>query len=504
MPIVLFMTNITKTLTLDRRTYLLLAGITFVGVILRVINFLPGKSLWGDEFFTIKLSDMSLVESIRFVLADVHAPLYYVLEGVWLNFFGISACSARFLSLIASIVTIPAIFYAGKHAVDHRVGLLAALFVAISPYHLQMSNEAREYAWAALAGTILVSSFLSRGLRGNWPFQLMAIVGVYLHHYFWPMLAVLGMSLKSMKERIKIYAPILIVGLPMLWIVWLQMHHSEHVFDAQRIAESFSVLGIVKKCVGVFLHLGSGYYLSHLSVADMIRTLQTDVWGVLVVVTLLPSLLFTWVRVLVSGPSRIRVCAICLLVLVLGITFVYPIRASARYFACFSSLFFIVTIAGTVGLQKPLRAVFFLVLLTVNLGNSFHALSLSTDPIHREDYKAMTNHLIQNALVGDWVVGGGATLEYYFNEKKFIPSFKMTESVEAIPFDEIVPTGRIWVAFYGDKEAYKNIEFENAIGQFLKKKKYVLSGAPLRFGGNLGFNYLYLFYPVSTDNFVQS
>lgn len=116
------------------------------------------KPLWLDEAFSLWLARHPWPDMLRWLVQiDQHPPLYYTLLGGWLAL-GTDEATLRALSALLSTLTIPLIFVLGRALLDTRVGLLAALLLAVSPFHVWMAQEARMYAlltwnatWAILA-----------------------------------------------------------------------------------------------------------------------------------------------------------------------------------------------------------------------------------------------------------------------------------------------------------------------------------------------------------------
>lgn len=133
-----------------------LAGIVLLGASLRLVH-LDAMSLWADELYAIAVrSEMPLSASLS-VSNDPHPPTYYALLHAWMGAFGESAASARALSAVLSIATIPALYSLGRELFDDRVGLVAALLLAVSTYHVHFGRTARMYS---LFGLLTVGSWL--------------------------------------------------------------------------------------------------------------------------------------------------------------------------------------------------------------------------------------------------------------------------------------------------------------------------------------------------------
>jgi mannosyltransferase len=122
---------------------------------------LPGlgsQSFWHDEIFTVRLADADfggLVDGI----GDTEAtpPVYYVVVWVAERLFGDGETGLRLLSALCGIALVPVAYAMGRALSGRRAGLIAAALVAVSPYLLWYSQEARSYALYAL---LSAASFL--------------------------------------------------------------------------------------------------------------------------------------------------------------------------------------------------------------------------------------------------------------------------------------------------------------------------------------------------------
>ncbi|MBW4674097.1 MAG: phospholipid carrier-dependent glycosyltransferase [Desmonostoc geniculatum HA4340-LM1] len=154
-----------------------------IGFGLRLIN-LTAKPPWTDEFSTLVFSlgnnflAVPLNQAIaldillqplqpnpaasigdvihNLVTQDTHPPLYFVLAYLWMKLFPsegglVSLFAARSLPAFIGAISIPAVYVLGRVAFrSSLVGNLAAAMMAVSPYAVFLSQEARHYSLAAL------------------------------------------------------------------------------------------------------------------------------------------------------------------------------------------------------------------------------------------------------------------------------------------------------------------------------------------------------------------
>ncbi|MEM8674551.1 MAG: glycosyltransferase family 39 protein [Cyanobacteria bacterium P01_G01_bin.67] len=147
--------------------------------------------------------DLLLTES-------THPPLFFVLTHLWLKLFPtadglVSIWAARFLSAGLGVLAIPAIFYFAKFTSKSLiVAQIAAVMMAVSPFGIFLSLQARHYTLITLLIIATLSCFI-RALRsidreGIIPFWLVLVwigvncLGVASHYFFVLTLAAMAIA----------------------------------------------------------------------------------------------------------------------------------------------------------------------------------------------------------------------------------------------------------------------------------------------------------------------
>ncbi len=133
---------------------------------------------WSDTFTALRRS-------------PEHAPLYFLLVRVWMQLFGSSIAAIRSLSVIFSLLVLPAV-YAICHELfgEKAVAWTAVLLVAISPFFVAYAQEARPYSLWLL--TIALSSWaLLRAIRRNLPFSWGVYGGTLILSFYTSLLSLL-------------------------------------------------------------------------------------------------------------------------------------------------------------------------------------------------------------------------------------------------------------------------------------------------------------------------
>jgi hypothetical protein len=112
--------------------------ITLSGAFLRVYK-LGEWSFWGDEMFTVSGRE----DGFNYSWFRQSISSLLIQSNTAMN--GVSEWNARIVPAIIGIATIPALFFIVKKLVDVPTGILAALLLALSPWHLYWSQNARFY-----------------------------------------------------------------------------------------------------------------------------------------------------------------------------------------------------------------------------------------------------------------------------------------------------------------------------------------------------------------------
>jgi mannosyltransferase len=116
-------------------------------------------------------------------------PLYYILEWIWTKplTFANGSVDLRFLSAIFGTLTVPAAFLAARELSSRRAGVITAALVALNPFLVWYSQEARAYALLVLFIALGLYVF-ARALRNPTPgrlgiWALVSILGLCTHYF---------------------------------------------------------------------------------------------------------------------------------------------------------------------------------------------------------------------------------------------------------------------------------------------------------------------------------
>ncbi|MBO0343721.1 glycosyltransferase family 39 protein [Roseibium sp. CAU 1637] len=107
---------------------------------------LTRTSLWYDEAASWEQSRGTLAELIAKVAADNYPPLHNLILWLFIHLFGDSERILRLPSLLAGVLAIWLLYRLGEEIAGSATGMCAAALLAISPFHVWYSGEARMYA----------------------------------------------------------------------------------------------------------------------------------------------------------------------------------------------------------------------------------------------------------------------------------------------------------------------------------------------------------------------
>jgi Dolichyl-phosphate-mannose-protein mannosyltransferase len=160
----------------------ILAGILILaaGYRLLLVDKIP---FWGDEWYTIGVTRLSW-PAFSSVVTTVEANmvLYYLALRAWL-WAGDSEVYIRSFSLVSGVATVGVVYLLGSRLFSTSVGLIAALLMALNPFHIHYSLEARSYSMlallVALSAVFFIESVRVPSVRALAYWVLFSVAAVY-------------------------------------------------------------------------------------------------------------------------------------------------------------------------------------------------------------------------------------------------------------------------------------------------------------------------------------
>lgn len=163
--------------------------LTVVALGLR-LHGLAGRGVPTDEAITLWFvtrwsASQVLVEMPQ---TQPHYPTYYLLLKGWMALSGSTAPAvARLPSVLAGTLTVVVTYALGKEVAAERAGLVAALFVAVSPFFIQLSQLIRMYAVFVLvtggSWWCLLRVLRTRSRRAYWGYAAVTFAMVFMHYF---------------------------------------------------------------------------------------------------------------------------------------------------------------------------------------------------------------------------------------------------------------------------------------------------------------------------------
>jgi mannosyltransferase len=185
---------------LSRYEYLLLAAVTLLALLLRVYK-LGEWSFWIDEIFTINRAQAQYA-SFESMLRNIPphtnwVPVSLLATSAALKTLGVSEWTARLAPAVIGILTIPILYFPTKRIFGTRVALISALLLAVSPWHVTWSQNARFYtALLLLYNLAIFAAFYGLESNRRWllmlslPLFYLAMSERLLASYMVPVIAV--------------------------------------------------------------------------------------------------------------------------------------------------------------------------------------------------------------------------------------------------------------------------------------------------------------------------
>jgi uncharacterized membrane protein len=198
---------------------------------------------------------------------DAHlTPLYFVLGRIWVEGFGSSVVAMRSLSVLFSLLALPACYWLSRELFDSvPIAWLSVILNVISPIYLVYAQEARMYSLWSLA-TIVAMAALLQALRQNtgksWGmFSLALTLQLYSHLFSLVMLVayalyVMGLRIGNPAVNLRRFslaaATALLAFVPWLWVFF---HRSVQAKVDEAAGEANTVLSTIKHLAGTFSRL---------------------------------------------------------------------------------------------------------------------------------------------------------------------------------------------------------------------------------------------------------
>jgi hypothetical protein len=166
----------------------LLIFILLLGTGLRLYR-LGTQDLWLDEVLTIQFASIPW-SKVYFAQLDSDAITHFLADYVIMHFWlklGTTPVIIRLFSVLVGLGSIFVIFLIGKQHFNSQTGLLSAMLLSISSYHIYYSQEARIYAFQVFVILWMVYFFTraaEKNKQTSWLiFSGLSIFAIYLQAF---------------------------------------------------------------------------------------------------------------------------------------------------------------------------------------------------------------------------------------------------------------------------------------------------------------------------------
>jgi uncharacterized membrane protein len=195
------------------------------------LAYLGSKSIWSDEAFSIYIAKLPWSSFWHLITtSEANMAVYYLLLRPWVCFAD-AASSVRLLSVLMSVAVVPVVYWMGCELLSRRAGLIAALLLAINPFDIRYSQEARSYSLLCLLVTFSFLSFFlcMRRQDQRWSAAYVLSSTLALYAQFFAALALLAQLVSlifvprqkrgSAVRQAARTALVFVLGSPLLWFV---------------------------------------------------------------------------------------------------------------------------------------------------------------------------------------------------------------------------------------------------------------------------------------------
>ena len=142
-----------------KKVYFWLFLIILLGIGLRFYN-LSAESLWTDEMVSLmhtqRSNDLEIIDSVTNM--ELMPPGYFLILDRWINYFGNSEFSLRFLSVLFDSLSILLVFLIATKLFNKKIGLISAFLLATTMLQIVYAQEARPYSLFGFL--VLLSTYL--------------------------------------------------------------------------------------------------------------------------------------------------------------------------------------------------------------------------------------------------------------------------------------------------------------------------------------------------------
>jgi uncharacterized membrane protein len=202
------------------------------------------ESIWRDEAVSWMESRSGVANLLAATALDNYPPLHNLLLAGSMGLFGDSEWALRLPSALLGFANVVTLYWVGTILGGRKAGLIAAVLLTCSPFHVWYAHEARAYTLLALAATLFVGSALWLMQQNTLPRVVAvlaaAIVLLYSHPYgafIWVAVSAAVLAVLVFRPSpdsppasiwIMVQVAVALAFAPWAWVLAGRAHHIEH------------------------------------------------------------------------------------------------------------------------------------------------------------------------------------------------------------------------------------------------------------------------------------
>lgn len=165
-------------------TPLLLWVVTAISLLIRLVEI--DYSYGGDDFIVLSGLGNSLSATVSWAAGINYAPLYFSLLKLF-TYAGQSEIIARLLSVLFGVLSVPVLYLLGARLFGTKVGIVAAVLLAFSPFHLDQALQLKPATLLTLETLVSVYCLIrwieERRLSWLVGCVLVNVLALYTHYF---------------------------------------------------------------------------------------------------------------------------------------------------------------------------------------------------------------------------------------------------------------------------------------------------------------------------------
>lgn len=369
-----------------------LFAIVTLGAVFRVYH-LGYRSFYFDEAYQYFAS----LDPLHLIRDDGHPPLSHYIEHFIVHL-GRDEATLRMIPVLFGIGTIVVTYQLGKALFDKRIGLISALFVAISPILIYYSQEARPYSqfvFFSIASFLLLLSMVKKpSIQQSLVYILATVFCLYSHIFavFVLMAHNIYILLLWKKERFNLKPWIVIQLLILVCYIPAIMF----ILDAmgQRAPLPYS---IINTTAGLFYVFSFGRLLFPADLNLIIVALGAIVFGG----GILLGIKHLWQKNNRASLFFLAVAITVIFVLLVNYKFRIFNEEDSRYLLYLSPLFYILSVRGITSISNVPARLISIVLVLIISAASLHPYYFKWDTLGKGSFRQASEEIKNQALTNN-------------------------------------------------------------------------------------------------------